>query len=370
MEENQAEVKELLWKLCEIPSPSHHEERRAAFIKEWLEMQGAEGVFIDEAKNVIYPYHYEEGVPTALFMAHIDTVFPDMESMGVREEGGKMFSPGVGDDTANVAILMMMAKYVAKYHPKTKGNLIFAANACEEGLGNLKGSRALNSRYGKDLVQVVSFDGYMDSICTRAVGSVRYRVEVRTEGGHSYFNFGNRNALAELSALIQALYQYQVPQDGSKTTYNVGMVKGGTSINTIAQQAEMLYEFRSDNLESMEKVREYFEETLEKFRKTGLDIRTEIIGERPCGRKGNEDPRQKELAELCRKIITKHYGKEPVFAPSSTDCNIPLSLGIPAATIGLCLGDGEHTREEWIYTESLKPGFAIAADLVSERFVR
>ena len=270
MEENQAEVKALLWKLCEIPSPSHHEERRAAFIKEWLEMQGAEGVFIDEAKNVIYPYHYEEGVPTALFMAHIDTVFPDMESMGVREEGGKMFSPGVGDDTANVAILMMMAKYVAKYHPKTNGNLIFAANACEEGLGNLKGSRALNSRYGKDLVQVVSFDGYMDSICTRAVGSVRYRVEVRTEGGHSYFNFGNRNALAELSALIQALYQYQVPQDGSKTTYNVGMVKGGTSINTIAQQAEMLYEFRSDNLESMEKVRDYFEETLEKFRKTGL----------------------------------------------------------------------------------------------------
>lgn len=370
MEENQAEVKELLWKLCEIPSPSHHEERRAAFIKEWLEMQGAEGVFIDEAKNVIYPYHYEEGVPTALFMAHIDTVFPDMESMGVREEDGKMFSPGVGDDTANVAILMMMAKYVAKYHPKTKGNLIFVANACEEGLGNLKGSRALNSRYGKDLVQVVSFDGYMDSICTRAVGSVRYRVEVRTEGGHSYFNFGNRNALAELSALIQALYQYQVPQDGSKTTYNVGMVKGGTSVNTIAQQAEMLYEFRSDNLESMEKVRDYFEETLENFRKTGLDIRTEIIGERPCGRKGNEDPRQKELAELCRKIITKHYGKEPFFAPSSTDCNIPLSLGIPAATIGLCLGDGEHTREEWIYTESLKPGFAIAADLVSERFVR
>ena len=112
--------------------------------------------------------------------------------------------------------------------PRQNGNLIFAANACEEGLGNLKGSRALNSRYGEDLVQVVSFDGYMDSICTRAVGSVRYRVEVRTEGGHSYFNFGKKNALAELSALIQALYQYQVPQDGSKTTYNVGMVKGGT----------------------------------------------------------------------------------------------------------------------------------------------
>ena len=94
MEENQAEVKELLWKLCEIPSPSHHEERRAAFIKEWLEMQGAEGVFIDEAKNVIYPYHYEEGVPTALFMAHIDTVFPDMESWVSGKKTEKCFLRG------------------------------------------------------------------------------------------------------------------------------------------------------------------------------------------------------------------------------------------------------------------------------------
>ena len=213
IQENQEEVKKLLWILCEIPAPSHHEERRAAFIKDWLEKQGAEGVFIDEAKNVIYPYHYKENQSTALFMAHIDTVFPDMEPMGVREEGDKMFSPGVGDDTANVAILLMMAKYLAIHKPKTKGNLILAANSCEEGLGNLKGSRALVERYRDSLAQVVSFDGYIDEVCSCAVGSTRYRVEIKTEGGHSYFDFGNKNALAELSEMIYELYQYKVPDD-------------------------------------------------------------------------------------------------------------------------------------------------------------
>lgn len=368
VQENQEEVKNLLWILCEIPAPSHHEERRAAFIKDWLEKQGAEGVFIDEAKNVIYPYHYEDGQTTALFMAHTDTVFPDMEPMGVREEEDKMFSPGVGDDTANVAILLMMAKYIATHKPETKGNLILAANSCEEGLGNLKGSRALVERYRDSLAQVVSFDGYIDEVCSCAVGSTRYKVEIKTEGGHSYFDFGNKNALAELSEMIHELYRYKVPDDGSKTTYNDGMIKGGTSVNTIAQQAEMLYEFRSDNLDSMELVRKNFENVVEEFRKKGLQVNVEIMGERPCGRKNSDNPAQKELSFKCRDIIAAHHIRVPGFTSASTDCNIPFFLGIPAATIGLCLGGKAHTRQEWIYTESLKTGFAIAADLISEQF--
>lgn len=368
IQENQETAVELLRELCRIPAPSHHEERRAEFIKDWLCAQGAEGVFIDEAKNVIYPYEWEEGRPVALFMAHTDTVFPDTESMGVFEKDGKMFSPGVGDDTANVAILMMVAGYVAQYHPKAKCSVVFAANSCEEGLGNLKGSKALIKRYGDNLCQVISFDGYMDEVCNCAVGSMRYRVEVKTEGGHSYADFGNRNALAELAAVIQKLYQYQVPADGSKTTYNVGLVKGGTSVNTIAQQAEMLYEFRSDNLESMNQVKEYFEEVINAFRADGLEVNVELIGERPCGRKSDKDPRQESLSAFCRDVIYEKTGKMPGFTSSSTDCNILFSLGIPAATLGLCLGEKPHTREEWIYVDSLKTGFAIGAALVLERF--
>lgn len=368
MQENQEMAVELLRELCRIPAPSHHEERRAEFIKNWLCEQGAEGVFIDEAKNVIYPYEWEEGRPVALFMAHTDTVFPDMEPMEVHEKDGKMFSPGVGDDTANLAILLMMARYVALYHPKAKCNVVFSANSCEEGLGNLKGSKALVERYGKNLCQVISFDCYFDEVCNCAVGSMRYRVEVKTEGGHSYADFGNRNALAELSAIIQKLYQYQVPSDGSKTTYNVGLVKGGTSVNTIAQQAEMLYEFRSDNLESMMRAKNYFEEVIAAFRADGLEVNVELIGERPCGRKTEENPEQERLSAFCRDVIYEKTGKMPNFGASSTDCNIPFSLGIPAATVGLCMGDKAHTREEWIYVDSLKTGFAIGAALILECF--
>ena len=216
---------------------------------------------------------------------------------------------------------------------------------------------------------MVSFDGYIDEVCSCAVGSTRYRVEIKTEGGHSYFDFGNKNALAELSEMIHELYQYKVPDDGSKTTYNVGMVKGGTSVNTIAQQAEMLYEFRSDNLDSMALVRENFEKVVEKFRKNGLEVNVDIMGERPCGRKNSDDPAQKELSFKCRDIIATHHTRVPGFTSASTDCNIPFSLGIPAATIGLCLGGQAHTRQEWIYTESLKTGFFIAADLISDQFV-
>ena len=368
IKENQDRVVSLLKELCKIPAPSHHEDRRAEFCQKWLKEQGAQGVFIDDALNVIYEYRCDDG-PVALFMAHTDTVFPDMEPMGVEEkEDGTLHSPGVGDDTANVAILLIMAGYLAKYQPKTKCGIVIAPNSCEEGLGNLKGSRALIERYGKRLLQSVSFDGYIDDICNCAVGSMRYRVEVLTEGGHSYLNFGRKNAVEYLAKMIERLYQCQVPQDGSKTTYNVGYISGGTSVNTIAQQAEMLYEFRSDNRDSMNEVKRYFENVVEEFRKMDITVNVELVGERPCGVKNNENPKQIELQEICRDVIREVTGRTPNYVAASTDSNIPLSIGIPAATVGLCRGDRAHTRQEWIYIDSLKEGFRIAAGVISSCF--
>lgn len=364
VKENQEMVFELLKELCHIPAPSHHEERRAEFCKSWLEAQGAEGVFIDEALNVIYPYGCREGRPVVIFMAHMDTVFPDMEPMGVEERDGKLFSPGVGDDTANLAILLMMARYLAIEKPETSCGIVIAPNACEEGLGNLKGSRALVARYEDRLRQVISFDGNADNICTKAVGSQRYRVEVLTEGGHSFSNFGNRNAIEYLAKMIEKLYQYQVPEDGSKTTYNVGMIQGGTSVNTIAQQAEMYFEFRSDSRESMMLVKKNFEEVVEEFRKMGLEIQVTLLGERPCGKTGEKSEEQKRVEKTCKEVLEKWTGQPAKLKSGSTDCNIPLSLGIPAATIGLIQGKGAHTRGEWIVIDSLKPGMCIAADMI------
>ena len=170
IEQNEEEAAALLRTLCAIPAPSGREERRAAFCRDWLTAHGAEGVFIDEALNVVYPYRAAQAADLALFMAHTDTVFPDTEPMALTERDGKMFCPGVGDDTANVALLLLAAAYVAQEKPETDGGLVFALNSCEEGLGNLKGSRALMARYGDRLRAVVSFDGYTEEICGVAVG--------------------------------------------------------------------------------------------------------------------------------------------------------------------------------------------------------
>lgn len=366
--QNETAAVELLKTLCAIPAPSHHEERRAAYILEWLTQHGAEGAFIDDVLNVIWPYHAENREDVYMFLAHTDTVFPDMEPMALTEENGRMFCPGVGDDTANVALLMLMAAYIAKEKPETEGGIVIALNSCEEGLGNLKGSRALMARYGARVKEFISFDGYIEGICGAAVGSLRHKVTVRTEGGHSYGAFGNANAIERLAAVIRRLYAYELPQNGSRTTFNVGRIEGGTSVNTIAQEAWMLYEFRSDDYASLLDAKAFFDRTIEEFKAGGLQIEVELLGERPCGKKGEPDPRQTALLKRCAASVKKRAGVEPEIHASSTDCNIPLSLGIPAASVGLCSGGGAHTREEWIETESLKAGFGIAADLISAHF--
>ena len=184
-------------------------------------------VFIDDALNVIFPLGCEGDGPVSVFMAHTDTVFPDTEPFTPRIEDGKMHCPGVGDDTANLATLLLCAKYVIQNGLKpADGGVVFVANAGEEGLGNLKGSRAVMERYGHRVRQFISYDGSYPNICSRAVGSSRYRVEVLTEGGHSFGSFGNRNAIHLLAQMITDFYALKVPVDGdSKTTYNVGGIQ-------------------------------------------------------------------------------------------------------------------------------------------------
>ena len=245
--EVQKELKQLIRDLCAIPAPSHHEEKRAEFCKKWFEENGFSGVTIDEALNVIAPLNVSADNPLTVIMAHTDTVFPDTEPMPFTEDAEYMYCPGVGDDTANLAVLMVCARYYKDNFPGGDNGFIFVANSCEEGLGNLKGSRRIVADYGKRLTDFVSLDGaVLNRVVTRAVGSHRYKVTVRTEGGHSFGKFGNRNAIHVLSSMIGALYDVKVPQhDDSITTYNVGHISGGTSVNTIAQNAEMMYEYRS-----------------------------------------------------------------------------------------------------------------------------
>lgn len=363
IEAHKEEAFELLVELAQIPAPSNHEEKRAEFIKNWLMMQGAEGVYIDEALNVIYPVGVTETNPLVVFAAHSDVVFGDMEPLPLTVEDGLIKCPGVGDDTANLVMLLMAAKYIAenKIVPKSCGMLL-VANSGEEGLGNLKGSRQLIKNFGHRMKEFVSFDCTAHALINGAVGSKRFKVEVKTEGGHSFSNFGNKNAIAYLSAMIQDLYQIQVPEKGV-TTYNVGTISGGTSVNTIAQQAEMLYEFRSDEKESIEIMEEKFYAIIKAYREKGIEVNVTIVGERPCSAEVDQKV-QAAMAARMTAAISRYFGWQPAPSKASTDCNIPLAAVIPAVCTGCILGEGAHTREEYVEIESLLPGLKVAFELI------
>ena len=196
--------------------------------------------------------------------------------------------------------------------------------------------------YGSQIREFVSFDADVFTVVKEAVGSRRYRVEIDTEGGHSYGCFGNRNAIACLAALIRDLYSIPVPSIG-KTTYNVGTISGGTSVNTIAQHAEMLYEFRSDKREALEIMEAAFRDIICYYRETGLEITVTLMGDRPCSADVDAVLEQ-ALSERAANAVLRHFGREARYGVGSTDCNIPLSMGIPAVCVGCADGARAHTR--------------------------
>ena len=363
------EAYELLLKLAQIPAPSNHEELRAQFCQKWLTENGAEGVYVDEALNVIYPIGCTADNQVVVYAAHSDVVFPDTTPLPLTVSDGRIHCPGVGDDTANVVALMMTAKYIAanKLVPADPScGVLLVINSGEEGLGNLKGSRKLFETYKDRVAEFITLDGGPGGIINQAVGSMRYLVEIDTEGGHSYGSFGNRNAIAYMASLIDTLYTMKVPPMG-KTTYNVGTISGGTSVNTIAQHAEMLYEFRSDVRESLAIMEQHFLAAIAFYRTKGITVTVTKVGDRPCS--GPVDPvRQEALQQRAAIAAKNHYGYDVTYGAGSTDCNIPLSLGIPAICTGCVEGAGAHTREEYVEISSLKPGLFVAYELVLHHF--
>lgn len=358
----------LLIELAKIPAPSHKEDKRAEFCKKWLEQNGAKNVTIDEAKNVVYPVNCENAEEITVFMAHTDVVFEDEEEFDVQVRDGKVFAPGVGDDTANVVNLLMCAKYVTQNKMQAEKGFLFVMNSCEEGLGNLKGSKKIMEDYGSRVKEFVSLDGHIGSCVSKAVGSQRYKVTVTTEGGHSYSDFGSRNAIYYLSSMIQTLYAVKAPQK-EKTTYNVGIISGGTSVNTIAEKASMLYEFRSLDKGCLKQMEDFFWAVLDSYRKMDIGVSVEVVGMRPCS--GDIDEQKLEsFTERNKEIISYYHDAELDLEAGSTDSNIPLSMGVPANTVGTVKGGGAHTRGEWIEIDGVETGMKISMAMVLSYFKR
>ena len=364
------EAMALLEAICKIPAPSHHEEKRAAFCKKWLDDIGAEGVYIDEALNVVFPWNCEGKDNLVAFFAHTDTVFPDMtEPMPYSTDGKFAYSPGVGDDTICLVMMLLVAKYVVQNNLQSDHGILFVANSCEEGLGNLKGVKQVMKDYEGRVERFYTFDGTYDHLYNRCVGSHRYKLNVTTKGGHSFSNFGNRNAICAAAELICELSKCQVPvEEGSKTTWNVGIIEGGTSVNTIAQNASFLYEYRSDTYKCLETMQKFFEETVEKAKKDPeVNIEVEVIGIRPCGTEVDEYV-MKEMVDNVVAVCEKHTGMPCALRSGSTDANIPMSLGIPSICVGNYMGGGIHTREEYLEIASVPVGLKITAEIILQYF--
>ncbi len=360
------EAEDLLRTLGKIPAPSHHEEKRAAFILDWFKQQGAKDASIDDAKNVIVKIGNTDAFPVNLVMAHTDVVFNDTDALPMREEDGKLFAPGIGDDTANLVALMMAAKYVLAHNLTPKGGLIIAANACEEGLGNLKGVKQILSDYDGKIASLVSVDCGAGDIVNNAVGSYRVKITVRAQGGHSYSNFGNGNAIVQMAEIITRLYE-KTPPSSAKTTYNAGVIEGGSTINSIAGECSLLYEYRSESRKCMQEMDEYLNKTLDHFRKKGFDIETEVLGLRPC--KGDVDEeKQAALTQRAVKLVEEITQKSASIHAASTDANASLALGIPSVTVGAIVGGGAHTRGEWVKLDCLENAVKIALSILKWSF--
>jgi acetylornithine deacetylase/succinyl-diaminopimelate desuccinylase-like protein len=235
---------------------------------------------------------------------------------------------------------------------ETELDLVAVANVGEEGLGNLRGARTAVERYRDNLGAVIAIDGNLGHITHGAVGSQRWRITVRGPGGHSFGAFGRPSAIHGLARIIAAIADLPVPQN-PKTTYNVGNIEGGTSVNTIAAQASALLDMRSTDVTVLEQLAEQVREIVKQRAGAGLQTEIEVLGERPAGSRSQSDP----LVLLAAQALT-WLGLEPEYGASSTDANIPISLNIPAVCVGVTQVRQMHTLEEWLTIPPIGDGLA------------
>lgn len=356
----------LLRELCVIPAPSHFEDERVEYLKRRLPQLGICDFEVDEAKNVIIKFTCEGTDDTVVIEGHTDVVFPDTTTLPFHEDEKNIYCPGIGDDTVAVAMLIAEIKKLIDENKKPKTNVIIVLNSCEEGLGNLLGTKTIMQKYGKKVTEFITFDGMCDRIVNKSVGSHRYKVTVKTKGGHSFNDFGNENAANVLARGISMIYDTVLIGHKGKTTYNVGTISGGTSVNTIIQEASMLCEYRSDNIDGLMFMERRFQAVFEDMRKFA-EVEVELVGKRPCA-KNLDELTQADLDKKCASILENLIGKPVIFNSGSTDCNIPHSMGIPAVCLGCYYGGGAHTREEYIEKSSIPIGFKIVSHIVESYF--
>lgn len=340
--------------LCEIPAPPFNEKARGIEFRKRLVALGYPGTRIDSIGNVIAERLGTGNGPTVMLAGHLDTVFPEGTDVKVRRDGDRFAGPGIGDDCRGLAVVLAVAKALNEGAMKTSGKVIIVGNVGEEGAGDLRGVRYLFQKSYKGKIDYfISVDGPGLHVTNRAVGSRRYAVKFAGPGGHSYGAFGMPSAIHAMGRAIASISDLQVP-GGLKTTFNVGVVKGGTSVNSIAGDASMDVDMRSESADNLDRMDVLIHGAVARglaaenarwpASPARISVKFDTIGIRPIGRVP-----QTEETPIVRTALdaAKFFGENLETGASSTDSNLPMSLGIQAITVGGGgLGSGGHALSE------------------------
>jgi len=352
----------------QIPAPTFEEHQRAGFMLRYFLEMGLKDVILDDTGNVYALIKGQGEKPPLVISAHLDTVFPSDTDLSISQNRKKMIGPGIGDNSLGLAGLFGLCWFLSdtsfeqNSKPHLPGDIWLVANVGEEGLGNLKGMKAVVNRFGEDVLGYIILEGMsLGQIYHRGLGVRRYLISVHTKGGHSWVDYGNPSAIHELADLVVKITNLEFPAE-PRTSYNVGVISGGTSVNTIAAEAHLQLDLRSTSPVVLRILSSQVEELVNRANQQGgedIHVVAEMIGERPAG----EIPEDHPLVKLAVECHAAN-GLRVNLNIGSTDANEPLSRGFPAICMGLTTGGGSHTLGEYINIKPVAQGLQILVDLV------
>ncbi|MBX3012631.1 MAG: M20/M25/M40 family metallo-hydrolase [Caldilineaceae bacterium] len=357
LDQRYAALVDLCIQIQQIAAPTDAEGPRAQWVQRYWQGLGLTDIAIDAEQNVYARLPGQHRQPAVLVTAHTDTVFPQETDLTVRVDKAedRIYGPGLGDNSTGVAGLLLLTELLC-HLPTPPVDIWFVANSGEEGLGDLRGMRAAVTRLQPQIGACIVLEGMgLKRVVHRALGSRRYRITAKAPGGHSWSDFGAASALHVLSLVASELVQLQTPTT-PRTTFNIGRMQGGTSVNTIAQSAWLELDLRSEDHAALQNL---ITQTLTivaryqsaSWQQKGVQVAATIIGDRPSGAIADDHPLVKAAF---RSLSGLGVAGNLQLRISSTDANIPLSCQIPAVCIGLTEGGNAHRQEEWI-TPSLLP---------------
>lgn len=362
-------VADLTQAICGVPAPTGDEMQRARFVAAEMRKLHLDPQ-IDDLGNVIARRKGRSPGGTVLVAAHLDTVFPPQTDLTVTRTATSMAGPGIGDNCVAVAGMLGLAQLLDAAQVQTAGDVLLVATVGEEGLGNLRGIRAVIDRFESELKAVIAVEGHMlGRVVHQAVGSKRIKVTFTGPGGHSWGAFGAPSAIHAMGTLIHHIASLEPPTQ-PKTTYNVGLISGGSSINTIAPSASAMIDLRSVDPGALAALADQVETLIEQQRSPQITPHIEVIGERPAGIIPVDNP----VVQRAMRVLER-LDIEPQLGASSTDANIPIARGIPAVCVGMTRGTGMHRLDEAIELPPIALGLqqllhlvhALAAEQEMER---